>query len=122
KKLDNIYSVITVSKLTSIIDISRTLALNSEETRTLIKKLIEEAKDNKDYRLLKNAYIDYRHDKVVLDPNAGNNTFTRAVDSVMGSLFPKKESKIDWTCTYCNTLNRARLYNCHNCGAGKTGE
>lgn len=121
KKINNIYSVISISNMSSILDISRTVGLSANETRELINKLIEKAQHNREYRLMKNAYIDHQHDKVVLDPKAVDNVFDRAVDSILGGLFPKKKKKVDWTCAYCQTLNRAHLYNCHNCGAGKSG-
>src|SRR5699024_2440243 len=66
QKFNNIYAVITVSNITSITAISRTLRMDSNETRELLGKLIEEAKQNKDYRLLKNAYINFQDDKIVL--------------------------------------------------------
>ncbi|HZW68017.1 MAG TPA: zinc finger Ran-binding domain-containing protein [Pseudogracilibacillus sp.] len=119
KKMNKIYSVISISRVTSVLDISRTTGLAATETRELINKLIEKAKTNRDFRIMRNAYIDHQHDKVILDPKAVNNVFDRAVDSIVGGLFPKKEKRLDWTCSYCQTLNRARLYNCHNCGAGK---
>jgi hypothetical protein len=40
------------------------------------------------------------------------------VTTILNHALPKE--KEDWTCSFCNTLNKGDSYNCNNCGAGKS--
>ena len=123
RKTDNIYSAISLSNITSITAIAQTLGLSISETRRLIEEIIKETKQKKkDYKLLKNAYIDYGKDEIVLNPKANDNILKKTVDYVLEGFSLKKEIKKDWLCNYCNTLNNANFYNCLSCGANKTEE
>ena len=128
KKMDNIYSAISISNVTSITAIAQTLGLSIGETRKLIEEIIKETKNNKkDYKLLKNAYIDYRKDKVVLNPKANDSILNKTIDYVLDGFSIKKKinndwKSKDWTCNHCNTSNDNKIYNCLSCGANKTEE
>ena len=121
KKKDNIYSAISISNITSITAIAQTLGLSISETRELIKEIIKETKNNKkDYKLLKNAYIDYRKDEVVLNPKANDNILNKTIDYLLDGFSHKKKIKKDWICNHCNTFNDTKFYNCRSCGANNT--
>ncbi|MHA6261538.1 hypothetical protein ACXYMX_16885 [Sporosarcina sp. CAU 1771] len=123
KKRKFIYSAISISNITSITDIAQTLGLNINETRGLIEEIINKTKSNKkDYKLLKNAYIDYRKDEVILNPKAKDNTLNKTIDYLLDGFSLKKKIKKEWVCNHCNTLNNTKFYNCRSCGANNTEE
>lgn len=72
--------------------------------------------------MLKNAYIDYRKDEVVLSPKANDNILNKTIDYVLDGFSLKKKVKKDWICQSCDTLNKTKNYNCLSCGAVKTEE
>ncbi|MEH7223222.1 hypothetical protein V7112_05345 [Bacillus sp. JJ1566] len=90
---------------------------------TLIEEIIEKTKHNKkEYKILKNAYIDYRKDVVVLNPKANKNILSKTIDYVLDGFSLQKEIKKDWICHYCNTLNNKESRHCPSCGATKAEE
>ncbi|GEN82864.1 hypothetical protein SLU01_11760 [Sporosarcina luteola] len=120
KKIDNIYSAISISNITSITGIAQTLGLSIDETKGLIEEIIKKTKNNKrDYKLLKNAYIDYSKNEVILNPKANYNVLNKTIDYVIEGFALKKKIKKDWICKHCNTLNNTKFYNCHSCGANR---
>lgn len=125
KKMANIYSAISISNITSITDIAQVSGLNISETRKLIEEIINESKNKRNkrnYRLLKNSYIDYRKDEVVLNPRANDNNLNKAIDYLLDGFSLKKKAKKDWVCNHCDTLNKTKYYNCRSCGAINTEE
>lgn len=123
KKTDNIYAAISTSNITSVTAIAQTLGLSISETRELIEELIKKTKHNKkDYKLLNNAYIDYRKDEIVLHPKANDNLLNKTIDYVLDGFSLKKKVKKDWICNYCDSLNKTKTYNCLGCGATKAEE
>lgn len=121
KKTDKILSIILTSKITSLSIIANTSGLSTSEVSALVEEMIEKANgQNAEYKMIKNAYIDYAQNEVVLDPHAYDTILNKigdSVNSVLDRFAPKKEIKKDWTCQYCKTLNRAEGYTCTGCGA-----
>ncbi|WP_303966590.1 hypothetical protein [Sporosarcina ureae] len=121
KKMENIYSAISISNLSSVNEIAQTVGLSVSETRELIEEIIKETKRNKSsYKLLKNAYIDYRKNEVILNPRARGNVLNKAVDYLLDGFTLKKEVKNEWICSHCDTVNQTNFYNCRSCGAINT--
>lgn len=123
KKKSKIASIISISNVTSLAIIANTSGLAISEVKTLLEEMMAQANKNKpEYKVLKNAYIDYTKNEVILDPKASNTMLDKLGDSVhavLDKFTPNKKEKKDWDCTYCHALNQAKTYACANCGARK---
>lgn len=115
EKMKSIYAAITVSHMTSIQEIARVLQISPVETKKLTEAMIKRA-SNLDftYKAVKNAYIDYDKNNIVLDPNASKGFVLQAFDSLFKRAGSKKQT---WSCLYCKTMNQAEIYQCYSCGA-----
>lgn len=113
--MKSIYAAITVSHMTSIQEIARVLQISPVETKKLTEAMIKRA-SNLDftYKAVKNAYIDYDKNNIVLDPNASKGFVLQAFDSLFKRAGSKKQT---WSCLYCKTMNQAEIYQCYSCGA-----
>lgn len=117
EKMKSIYAAITVSHMTSLQEIAKVLHISPAETKKLMEAMIKRA-SNLDftYRAVKNAYIDYEKNKIVLDPNASKGFVMQAFDTLFKRTASKKQT---WSCPYCETMNQAKIFHCHNCGAAR---
>ena len=112
KKEVVVSSIISVSKVTSINEISAISEIDADEVCMIIEKLISKSKNDSQYKLFRNAYIDKKSNEIVIAK------FTKSGGSATGilSIF---SSKTDWKCSFCSTINRSKSDKCISCGAGK---
>lgn len=120
---EKIKSIITVSKIYSIDEISGIANLNETDTIILIEKMIKKSKNNWDYRFFRNAHINYQTNEIVLDETKSNtivDKLGKMTGSLMDKFTPKEPVKEeDWKCPYCGGLNKPEAYKCNNCSASK---
>ncbi|WP_375179053.1 hypothetical protein [Enterococcus rotai] len=118
-----ILSIITVSKIYSIDQIAEISYLSNEQTTTLIEKMIKASKTNRDYRIFRNAHINYKNNILVLDTSKQNDLkdqLGKIATSIIDSLTPSENVKQeDWKCSYCGSLNQPENYKCESCNASK---
>ena len=112
KKEDAIMSVISVSKITSIQELSEATDLSEEEVCTIIEKMISKSKNDYHYKLFKNAHINKKTNEVVIAKFAN----TGGVAGIVSRFIPGISA--DWKCKFCGAANKAKDRKCISCGAG----
>jgi len=115
KKEDVVSSIISVSKVTSIQEISAISEFSQDEVCTIIEKLISRSKTDSSYKLFKNAYIDKKTNEVVIAKYAKGGT--SGPSDILKGIF---STKADWKCTYCNAVNKGKQNKCTSCGAANS--
>lgn len=119
-----IKSAITVSKVYLIDEICDITNINKEDVVTLTEKMISKGNNNNfDYRMFKNAHINYKTNEVVLDETKANS-FSDKLGKMTSSLvekltFKEEPVKEEWKCVYCQGVNAPELLSCNYCGAKK---
>jgi len=134
KREENVISLISASKIYSIIEIAFHSHLSNEKVIDIINNRIQianELPENKkceeyeNYRFLRNAQIDMINNKIVLDESAMKitkklDTITDAINKVVRGSTPELPKEKVVTCDYCggkNTVTSKSGVECKQCGA-----
>ena len=112
KKEDMISSIISVSKVTSIQEISAISEIDADEVCMIIEKLISRSKNDSQYKLFRNAYIDKKNNEIVIAKFTKSGGAAANIKNIFSS-------KSDWICSFCNTVNKGKSDKCISCGAGR---
>jgi len=112
KKEDVVSSIISVSKITSIQEISAISEFPTDEVCTIIEKIIAKSKNDSQYKLFRNAYIDKKTNEVIIEKytKGGSGGATNIIKDIFSS-------KADWKCSYCKAVNKGKSTKCISCGA-----
>lgn len=119
-----IKSVITVSNIYSIGDISQTTNIDERDVTELIEKMIRKGNSNNlDFRQFKNAHIDYKKREIVLDKSKSyglTDIISKMTYSFVEKLTPNIPiEKKEWECSFCKGVNAPESNTCEYCGAQK---
>jgi len=112
KKEDIVSSIVSVSKVTSIQEISAISEIDVDEVCVIIEKLISKSKNDSQYNLFRNAYIDKKNNEIVIAKFTKNGGIATTITRIFSS-------KTDWKCSFCNTTNKGKSDKCVSCGAGR---
>ena len=112
KKEDVVSSIISVSKVTSIQEISAISEIDADEICIIIEKLISKSKNDSQYKIFRNAYIDKKNNEIIIAKFTKSGGVTANIKNIF-------LSKTEWKCSFCKTMNNGKNDKCISCGAGR---